>query len=51
LNNAGTVSHKQAVEKANNEYKKYRVTEDIKYISDFDREMKKLIKDNKKKKF
>ena len=50
LKNAGTVSHKQAVEKANEEYKKYRETEDKKYISDFDREMKKLIKENKKKK-
>ncbi|MBE9469247.1 MAG: virulence RhuM family protein [Bacteroidetes bacterium] len=50
LENLGTVSHKQAIEKANNEYKKYREAEDKKYISDFDREMKKLIKDNKKKK-
>ena len=50
LKNAGTVSHKQAIEKANEEYKKYRETEDKKYISDFDREMKKLIDENKKKK-
>ncbi len=48
LKNAGTVSHRQAIEKANEEYKKYRETEDKKYISDFDREMKKIIKENKK---
>jgi hypothetical protein len=50
LKNSGTVSHNQAIEKANEEYKKYRETEDKKYISDFDREMKKLIKENKKRK-
>jgi hypothetical protein len=50
LKNAGTVSHKQAIEKANEEYTKYREIEDKKYISDFDREMKKLIDENKKKK-
>jgi len=50
LKNAGSVSHKQAIAKANEEYKKYREAEDKKYISDFDREMKKLIKENNKKK-
>jgi len=42
LTNAGKVSHKQAIEKAKKEYEKYRKAEDKKYISDFDREMKKL---------
>jgi hypothetical protein len=42
LKNAGTVSHKKAIEKAKLEYEKYRKTEDKKYISDFDREMKQL---------
>ncbi len=42
LKNAGTVSHKNAMEKAKLEYEKYRKTEDKKYISDFDREMKQL---------
>jgi len=42
LKNAGTVSHKKAMEKAKLEYEKYRKTEDKKYISDFDREMKQL---------
>ena len=42
LNNAGKISHKQAIEKAKQEYEKYRKEESKKYISDFDREMKKL---------
>ena len=42
LTNAGKISHKQAIEKAKKEYEKYRKAEDKKYISDFDREMKKL---------
>lgn len=42
LTNAGKISHKQAMEKAKKEYEKYRKAEDKKYISDFDREMKKL---------
>ena len=42
LKNTGTVSHKNAIEKAKLEYEKYRKTEDEKYISDFDREMKQL---------
>ncbi len=42
LTNAGKISHKNAIEKAKVEYDKYRKTEDKKYISDFDREMKKL---------
>lgn len=47
LTDAGKVSHKKAVEKAKFEYEKYRKAEDKKYISDFDREMKKLLKDKK----
>ena len=43
LINAGKVSHQKAIEKAKLEYKKYRKAEDIKYISDFDREMKKVL--------
>ncbi len=49
LTDAGKVSHKKAVEKAKMEYKKYRKAEDKKHISDFDREMKKLLKDGKSK--
>ena len=31
------VSHKQAVEKAEKEYEKYKVIQDNNYVSDFDR--------------
>ena len=44
LHSAGTVSAKQAEEKASEEYVKYRSKEDKNYISDFDREVKKLLK-------
>jgi len=49
LTNTGKVSHKQAAEKAKNEYEKYRKAENKKHISDFDREMKKLLEDKKSK--
>ena len=49
LTNAGKVSHKKAIEEAKIEYEKYRKAEDKKHISDFDREMKKLLKDDKNK--
>jgi len=42
LTHAGKVSHIQAIEKVKLEYEKYRKAEDKKYISDFDREVKKL---------
>ena len=48
LTNSGKVSHNKAVEKAKIEYDKFRKDEDKKYISDFDKEMKRLIgKENK----
>ena len=47
LDNAGKVSHQKALDKAKAEYEKYRKEEDKKYISDFDREMKKLIDKNR----
>ena len=46
LHNSGKVSHKSALEIASKEYEKYRKEEDKKYISDFDHEMKKLLKNN-----
>ena len=49
LADAGKISHKKAVEKAKIEYEKYRKAEDKKHISDFDREMKKLLKEDKSK--
>ena len=49
LTNAGKVSHKNAIEKAKAEYEKYRKAEDKRYMSDFDREIKRLEKDLNKK--
>ncbi len=48
LTNAGKISHQKAIEKAKIEYEKYRKAEDKKYVSDFDREIKKLLKKNDK---
>ena len=47
LTNVGKISHQKAIEKAKSEYDKYRKEEDKKYISDFDREMKKLLRNKK----
>ena len=49
LMNAGKISHEVAEALALKEYEKYRVTQDKNYVSDFDREVKKLL-DSKKKK-
>jgi len=42
LNNAGTISHKQAIEKATKEFEEYRRKEMLQYESDFDRAIKEL---------
>jgi hypothetical protein len=42
LSNAGTVTHKQAVEKATQEFEEYRRKEMLQYESDFDRAIKEL---------
>ncbi len=39
LEGSGTISHKQAVKKAENEYEKYKVIQDRNYVSDFDKLM------------
>lgn len=49
LKNAGSVSAEKAGMKAFEEYEKYRKEQDKNYISDFDREVKKLLDDKKKK--
>ena len=48
LQNSGNISHKQAVEKAENEYEKYRVIQDQKYISTMDEFYNKYFKENDK---
>ena len=49
LTDNGTISHEQAKEKAETEYDKYKVIQDKKYISDFDKLTKEatLITDKK----
>ena len=37
LDNSGNISHKQAVEKAESEYEKYRVIQDQEYVSSMDK--------------
>ena len=46
LNNSGKISHKQAIEKAEKEYEKYRVKQDMKYISSMDRMYQKYLEEN-----
>ena len=48
LQNSGNISHKQAVEKAENEYEKYRVIQDQKYISTMDEFYNRYFKENDK---
>ena len=47
LDNKGKVSHKQAVDKANNEYEKFRIIQDQKYISSMDELYKKYLEESK----
>lgn len=44
LPNSGTISHEQAVEKAHAEFEEFRIQQDKKYISDLDKEIKKIMK-------
>jgi hypothetical protein len=48
LTNAGKVSHSVAEALALKEYEKYRIVQDKNYISDFDREVKKMLGSDKK---
>lgn len=48
LNNSGKISHSQAIERANIEFAKYRKKQDKNHISDFDREVKKYLKEKDK---
>jgi len=44
LNNSGSISHEQAIKKATEEYDKFRITQDKNFVSDFDKEIKKIKK-------
>lgn len=46
LEGSGKISHKQAVDKANSEYEKFRVKQDREYISSMDKMMKKYLEEN-----
>ena len=48
LSNSGKVSHKQAIEKAENEYEKFRIKQDQEYISSMDEMYKKYLEESKK---
>ena len=47
LKDSGRISHKQAINKANKEYEKYRIIQDKQYISSMDEMYKKYLNDNK----
>jgi len=49
LRTAGNISAKQAEERAFLEYEKYRKDRDGKYLSDFDREVKKMLDTDQEK--
>ena len=46
LNDAGKISHKQALEKAENEYEKFRIKQDREYISSMDEMYKRYLEEN-----
>ena len=50
LTNAGRISHEVAATLALKEYEDYRKIQDKNYVSDFDLEVRKLLKVNKHKK-
>lgn len=47
LEGKGTISHTQAIKKANDEYDIFRVKQDKEYISEFDKEMERYLKGDK----
>ena len=49
LSDSGKISHRQAMEKAENEYEKFRIKQDKEYISSMDEMYKKYLEENKDK--
>lgn len=47
LDNAGSISHKEAIEKAENEYEKFKVKQDMQYISSMDEMYQIYLNENK----
>ena len=48
LNDAGKISHKKAIEKAENEYEKFRIKQDREYISSMDEMYKRYLEETNK---
>ena len=48
LNNSGSVSHKEAIKKAESEYEKFRVKQDREYISSMDEMYKRYLEESNK---
>ncbi len=46
LDNAGSISHNQAIEKANEEYEKFKLKQDMQYISSMDKMYQRYLKEN-----
>ena len=46
LDNSGSISHKQAIEKANEEYEKFRIKQDKEYISSMDQMINRYLAEN-----
>jgi len=49
LENAGSISHKEAIEKAENEYEKFKVKQDMQYISSMDEMYQRYLDENNNK--
>lgn len=47
LTDSGKISHKQAIEKVNDEYEKFRIRQDQEYISSMDEMYKRYLEENK----
>lgn len=48
LKNSGKISHNQAIEKAEDEYEKFRIKQDREYISSMDEMYKRYLKESDK---
>lgn len=48
LKNSGKISHKQAMEKANTEYEKFKIKQDMQYISSMDEMYQRYLNESKK---
>lgn len=46
LENAGSISHKEAIEKAENEYEKFKIKQDMQYISSMDEMYQRYLNEN-----